>query len=201
MVGSMTSWRWLCRAVPVLIVGCSDGAPEVSPSAGAPEVAKQEQNEPEPKAVVAEVDIGDEPLRSGKTSLAQLGQAMVDAIVANDEAALRGLAIDEREYVRLFPALVTHPGMSKMRPELAWMNQSNESFGDMQAALEAYGGKGYTFERLESTRVEPRPGLMVHRMPQLVVRDQAGQTHTLSIVGTVVEHRASQTFSVLTFAD
>lgn len=189
----------------VVVMGCS-GEPAASSGtaaevADAPSPPVTATEETAPKVEPAAIEIGDAPLRAAQPSLEALGRAVVEALAARDEAALQGLAVDEAEYVRLFPALVSHPGMARMRPELAWRNQAAESLGDLRTALEEHGGQGLSFVSLESTTAEPRPGLVVHRAPRLRVRDADGLERELPILGVVLEHPASGTFAVLTYTD
>ncbi|MCX4241244.1 hypothetical protein [Paraliomyxa miuraensis] len=146
-------------------------------------------------------DIGDAPLTHAKPSLSALGQAIVDALDANDEAALLALTVPKEEYERLFPALVSHPNMLRLGPTFAWQNQEAENRGDRATALRRHGGKGYAFTSLEPTAREERSGLVVYRKPRLTVTDAQGATHELRILGAVIEHPASQTFSILAFVD
>jgi hypothetical protein len=150
---------------------------------------------------VTKNDVGDAPLVNGKSSLARLGKAVVDALNAKDGKALLGLAVSEEEYkARLFGALVSDPTVARVGPELAWTNQAKGSFAGMAKALEEHAGKGYVFVSLESTSKEERGGLVMHRDPKLTVKDAGGATLTPKFLGVVVEHPASGTFLVLSFA-
>ncbi len=136
---------------------------------------------------------------AGKRSLQELGEAVVAAVQAKDADALRALAVGQTEYERLFPALASHANMRSLDPGLAWRMQDAESDGDMRSALSQHGGKPMTLVSLTSTTQEPRPGLVIHRDPQLAVRGEDGTERELEIVGVVVEHVASGTFAVLVF--
>ncbi|MCA9651971.1 MAG: hypothetical protein H6712_23895 [Myxococcales bacterium] len=186
-----------------LVVGCTSDDPpgKISPPRDEG-VSAEEPVLEEPAAgapAAAPVDVGGEPLRAGLGSLEALGRAVVDGLDAQDAAALRAVAVDEAEYTRLYPALISHPNMARLGAGLAWTNQAAESLGDMDRAIREHGGKGYVFVALESTRSEARPGLVVHREPRLVVRDAQGTELELPILGTVLEHPRSGTFAVLTY--
>lgn len=144
--------------------------------------------------------IGDAPLASGKTSLAALGQAVVEALAANEPQALWALAVSEAEYTRLFGALVSHPNMLRFGPKLAWASQLEDNRDAVAKTLAEHGGKGYTFVSLEPTRTEERGGLVIYRAPKLTVRDAGGATLEPQVIGVALEHAATHTFLVLTFA-
>lgn len=146
--------------------------------------------------------VGDAPLANGQPSLEALGKAVVAALEAKDGRALLGLSVSQGEFERrLFGALVKDPGQRKFGPGPAWKNMSSESLPAMGNALSKHGGKGYVFVSLESTKQEERPGLVLHQRPKLVVEDAGGNPLELSILGQVVEHPASGTFLVLSFAN
>jgi hypothetical protein len=145
--------------------------------------------------------IGDAPLENGKPSLAALGQAVVEALDTKDAKTLWALTVSEQEYRRLFGALVSHPNMLRFGPEMAWANQREDNRDGLDHAIDRYGGKGYELVSLEPTRTEERRGLVVYRAPKLTVKDSTGATLELGVIGVAVEHVASRTFLVLTFAD
>lgn len=162
-----------------------------------PRVAESKVIEPEPEPP----PIGDEPLTNGKPSLAALGQAVIAALDAKDTEALWALAVSEPEYTRLFGALVSHPSMLRFGPKMAWQNQLEDNRDGLRHAIDRHGGKGYELVSLEPTRTEARGGLVVYRAPRLTVKDRTGATLALDVIGVVVEHVATGTFMVLTFAD
>ena len=155
----------------------------------------------EPSVRPEPLPIGDEPLRNGKPSLTALGGAVVDALAAGDAEALWALAVSEQEYARLFGALASHPNMLRLGSTMAWANQLEDNRDGLRHAIERYGGKGYELVGLEPTRTEERGGLVVYRAPKLTVKDATGTMLELEVIGVVVEHVASRTFLVLTFAD
>ena len=177
--------------------------------AGSPARAVNERSieaEPPPATKAATVadeppPIGDEPLANGKPSLAALGEAVVAALDANDADALWALAVSEPEYTRLFGALVSHPNMLRFGPSMAWQNQLEDNRDGLRHALDRHGGKGYALVSLEPTRTEERRGLLIYREPKLTVKDPTGATLELDVIGVAVEHVATKTFLVLTFAD
>lgn len=145
--------------------------------------------------------IGDAPLVNGKPSLTALGQAVIAALDAKDTEALWGLAVSEPEYTRLFGALVSHPSMLRFGPAMAWQNQREDNRDGLRHAIDRHGGRGYELVSLEPTRTEARGGLVIYRAPRLTVKDPTGATLELDVIGVAVEHVATKTFLVLTFAD
>lgn len=178
----------------------SASAQEAKPTPRA-EPALAAQAKPPAPAQPEPPPIGDEPLTNGKPSLAALGQAVVAALDVKDSKALGSLAVSEPEYTRLFGALVSHPNMLRFGPSMAWANQLEDNRDGLRHAIERHGGKGYAFVSLEPTRTEERGGLVIHRDPKLTVKDANGATLELDVIGVAVEHVASKTFLVLTFAD
>lgn len=147
-------------------------------------------------------DVGKEPLGGAAESLDALGRSIVEALNTNDREALIAIAVNRQEYeTRLFPALATSPNALRTGAGHSWMIMSIESNGDLTSALKDYGGRNWTFVRLEPLVVEPRPGLMLYRNPKVVVRDPQGEEHKLVMLGPVVEHRASGGFKVIAYRD
>lgn len=166
--------------------------------------ARAAKSEPEAErdqvAHEAPIDVGDEPLHNGTPSLSALGEAVVDALASNDGRRLLALTVPQVEYERrLFAALVDDAKRRGMGPQLVWQQLAVDSRRGLATALSEHGGKGYAFERLESTDRQERGGLVVHSGLRLVVKDTEGATLELKILDTVVEHPASGTFSILTF--
>lgn len=202
----MMTLRSTLGAAALIAVACGtepDPAvpPEASPSPGVMTAPPRDEL-PEPQPEPEPVDIGDEPLAHSRPSMAALGEAIVEALDQQDEAALLALSVDRQEFTqRLFPALASHPNMLRLGPEFAWTNQDRENRGDRGRALREHGGKGYAFVALEPTAREMRPSLVVYRKPRLRVTDAEGNEQELSILGVVIEHPASGTFSILNFRD
>jgi hypothetical protein len=146
--------------------------------------------------------MGDAALLNGQPSLAALGKGIVAALQAKNGRALAALAVTQAEFEqRLFGTVVSDPEARRGGPSHAWRGLSSESVADMAKALSKHGGKGYVFVSLESTKHEARGELVVHEAPRLTVEDANGAPLELKILGQVVEHPASGTFLVLTFAD
>ncbi len=148
------------------------------------------------------VDVGDEAMEASEASVAALGATLVRALNEKDSDALRALTISEREYKdRFFPVTVNHPAGLGLGADLAWAELHGESSGDMQSALERYGGQGLAFVRVDVDEVVSRPKAKLHRSPTLIVRDAAGVEQTLVMLGSILEHTPSGGFKVLAFRD
>ena len=189
------------RLVPIvggaLLLACSSDSKTPTQGEAAPEARKAEAG-----AQDGSSPLGDEPLANGQPSLEALGKGIVAALAAKDGGALMRLSVSQGEFERrLFGTLVTDPKARKWGPGPSWKNLSSESLVAMASAVSKHGGKGHAFVRLEPGRREELPGLVRHIAPKLVVKDAGGTELELPILGEVVEHPASGTFLVLSFAD
>ena len=184
--------------VGALLLGCgSDKPPEKVDAPREGEAGKADEADGGPSAT----SLGDAPLANGQPSLEALGKAVVAALAAKDGKALLGLSVSQGEFERrLFGTLVSDPQERKGGPRPAWKRRSSESLRAMGSALSEHGGTGYAFVSLASTRKQERSGLVVHESPTHTVKDGSGTVRTLPILGEVIEHPASGTFLVLSFA-
>lgn len=186
------------RLVPILVgallLGCSSDSKTPPQGEASREAKAAEKDEGSP--------LGDAPLANGQPSLEALGKGIVAALEAKDGGSLLRLSVSQGEFERrLFGVLVSDPEQRKAGPGLAWKNLSSASLVAMGSALSQHGGSGYTFVRLEPGRREELTGLVLHHAPKLVVKDRDGVEIEAKILGEVVEHPASGTFLVLSFAD
>lgn len=186
---------WLVAGM--LLIACSTppapSASEATPKQGA---AKG----PAKAAEAVKVTVSEEPLASGQPSLEALGQAVVKGLNDKDGRALLAVSIGEGEYQRRFFAVLEAPSTISQGPQLAWAKRDHLTRSGLAKALREHGGKGYVFKSLKSTSHEDRHGLVLHHEPRLQVADADGMTQELKILGTVVEHSASQTFAISSFS-
>ncbi|MEZ4380258.1 MAG: hypothetical protein R3A79_02845 [Nannocystaceae bacterium] len=140
------------------------------------------------------------PLRGGLPSLEAVAEAAVAGLVAEDREALAALRIDGRDFERHFAALSNHPSAAQMGPALVWDMQSRESADELDQALRSYGGRALELRAIEPEGVEARGAIVIHRRPALRVYDrERGEELRLRVLGSVIEHRPSSTFALLTF--
>lgn len=155
-----------------------------------------------PTSGPAPADGGAEPLAGARSSLDELGEAVVAGLNARDARALAELAISRDEYTgRLFPALANHPAAESLGRELLWDMHVRQSLDDMQRAIELHGGADLQFIRLEPRGVTRRAGVIFHERPRLVVRDAQGRERSLQLLASVIEHEATGTLKLLGFRD
>ena len=149
--------------------------PEASPRAtpGAPDVA-----------AVDELDGTHE-------SLFALGDAVLEAIAADDPDRLESLALSEPEFVH-----IVWPELPSSRPErgvpvdYAWGDLYLKSKDSILSTLRRHGGKRYSLMRIdfEGETTEYR-SFRVHRDARLQVQDDTGQLLRLDLFGSVIERR------------
>jgi len=153
--------------------------------------------------IVSTVDptADDAPLRGASSSLTALGEAVVAGLAVEDREALAALLIDRRDFQgRLFDALSNHPAAAQMGPALLWDMQVREGADELDRALRQHGGRPLVLLSIEVDAVERRQGVVIHRRPRLRVVDRAsGEVLTLQILGSVIEHVASDSFVLLTY--
>ncbi|MEM6294938.1 MAG: hypothetical protein AAGA54_26945 [Myxococcota bacterium] len=216
---------WIALAA-LLVTACDDGAEaEVAPAAPAaskptgdakaakkkagPPLAKDDPRfnkpyVPKPKKPLdfSGVDVGDAPMADAAESMDALGQALVEALNAEDGEALAKLALTETEYKeRFFPITINHPNALKFGADLSWSELHGESKGDMKTALERYGGQSLTYVRIDVKEVAERPKATLHRRPTLVVKNGEGNEMTLVMLGSILEHAPTGGFKVLAYRD
>lgn len=181
-----------------LLLACSS-EPKVAPSASTPTAQADAAKADAPSAARTKNGVGSEPLRNAKPSLSALGQAVVEGLAAKDPRALTAVTVPQVEYAKRLFGAVSDPATRPKGPQVAWAEHDRRSRAGLAAALTEHGGKGYTFVSLESTAKREQGGVVLHDQPKLTVKDTEGLSHELPILGAVVEHPESQTFSVLSY--
>ena len=146
--------------------------------------------------------LGEAPLDGGVSSLEELGQRVVAGLNARDLEALEALLVTGSEYKeRLFLALANHPSALTFGADSSWDMTSRETRDDLRRTLGQWGGRDLSFVRIEPPASQPKPGLVLHRRPALVVRTPGGDELTIAMLGSVVEHEATRTFKLLSYRD
>lgn len=144
--------------------------------------------------------VDDAPLRGGLASLDAVAEAALAGLAAEDREGLAALLIDGADFRRFFSELSNHPSAAQMGPELIWDMQSRESADELDRALRSFGGRSLELRAVEPEAVETRGTIVIHRRPTLRVVDrQGGEELRLQLLGSVIEHRASGTFALLTY--
>jgi len=77
--------------------------------------------------------------------------------------------------------------------------QRRQSEDEMTRALETLGRRGLHLLAVEPGTIETLAGVTLYRRPRLRVEDAQGAALGLELVGTVVEHRPSSTFKILSY--
>lgn len=163
---------------------------------------------PPPQAFTAEQietarqALGEAPLQGGASSLDELGQLVVAGLNSGDLEALEALVVTGPEYKeRLFSTLANHPSALEFGADASWDMTSRETRDDLRSALQSLGNRNLTFVRIAPPASEERRGLTLHRRPKLVVETPEGEQLDLAVLGSVVEHQATQTFKLLSYRD
>lgn len=144
--------------------------------------------------------VDDAPLRGGLASLDAVAEAALAGLAAEDRESLAALLLDGADFRRFFAELSNHPSAAQMGPALIWDMQSRESADELDRALRDFGGRSLELRAVEPEAVETRGPIVIHRRPTLVVVDRAGgEERRLQLLGSVIEHRASGTFALLSY--
>lgn len=156
--------------------------------------------QPRPAADGGAVAADTRPLDGGLASLEAVGAAAVAGLNTGDAGALAGLLLSEADFTgRLFDALSNHPNARQMGPDLIFALQRRESEDELTRAIARLGGQDWRFLALEPGAVEVVADLTLHRRPLLRVEDARGERLGVELLGTVVEHRPSRTFKLLSY--
>ncbi|MCA9658412.1 MAG: hypothetical protein KC486_08710 [Myxococcales bacterium] len=149
---------------------------------------------------VAAEAVDDAPLRGGLASLDAVAEAALAGLAAEDRESLAALLIDGADFRRFFAELSNHPSAAQMGPDLIWDMQSRESADELDRALRSFGGRSFELRAVEPEAVEPRGPIVIHRRPALRVVDrEGGEELRLQLLGSVIEHRASGTFALVSY--
>jgi hypothetical protein len=128
-------------------------------------------------------------LANTRPSIDSLASAVLDAFAERDVAALRGLAVDEREFRELvWPELPAAQPERNLPFSFVWGDLRQKSEHYLAQTLAAIGGQRLTLVAVrfagETTRY---PSYAVHRETTLTVRDVEGSIRTLRAFGSALE--------------
>ncbi len=129
------------------------------------------------------------PLPNSHISLEALAAAVLDAVESRDAAALRSLALDEREFrEHVWPELPASRPERNMPFSYVWTDLRTKSEAGLNAVLAAYGGRRYQLDRVRFTGGATQyETFVVHRESVVEVRDGEGRRETLQLFGSVIE--------------
>ena len=118
----------------------------------------------------------------------QLGLAVVDALNQEDIEALDQLRVQRKAYLDwIWPAFPASRPPNNFPGDFAWSNLNRKCNTGMKKWVARYGGKDLTFVdiRFDQPR-ETYDGFQLLRGTVLTLRNAAGETGELKILGSVV---------------
>ena len=118
----------------------------------------------------------------------QLGLAVVDALNQEDIEALDRLRVQRKAYLDwIWPAFPASRPPNNFPGDFAWSNLNRKCNTGMKKWIARYGGKDMTFVaiRFDQPR-ETYDGFQLLRGTVLTLRNAAGETGELKILGSVV---------------
>lgn len=129
------------------------------------------------------------PLPGAAPSAERLAQAVLDAVAARDEAALRRLALDEQEFRQhVWPDLPASRPERNLSFSYVWGDLRTKSNTGLETVLREYGGRRFELERIRFTGATTQyQTSMVHRESRLDVRGPEGTPETIQLFGAVIE--------------
>jgi hypothetical protein len=132
---------------------------------------------------------GPSPLRQTQASADALARAVLEAVALRDEVRLRALAIVEREFEqRVWPALPAARPERNLPWSYVWMDLQQKSDLRLRRMLQEHGGRRYELQHVRFDGSRTTHGTyVVHRDAVFVVRDAAGRTADLRLIGAMLE--------------
>lgn len=129
------------------------------------------------------------PIPNSETSAEALAQAVLDAVAARDDAALRRLALDEQEFrEHVWPDLPASRPERNLPFSYVWGDLRTKSEAGLAALLLAHGGRRYQLERVRfGGGVTQYETSVVHRDSLLEVRGPDGERASIQLFGSVIE--------------
>ena len=129
------------------------------------------------------------PIPNSEASVEALAQAVLDAVAARDEAALRRLALDEQEFrEHVWPELPSSRPERNLPFSYVWGDLRTKSDASLAAMLIEHGGKRYQLERIRfNDGITQYESSVVHRDSTLEVRGPAGERDSIQLFGSVIQ--------------
>jgi hypothetical protein len=132
---------------------------------------------------------GPPPLSNPGPSADQLARHVLSLVAARDETGLQHLALTEEEFEeRVWPELPAARPERNMPWSYVWLDLQQKSRAMLKRTLSEHGGKRYELERVRFDGARTDHGhYRVFRETVLVVRDSAGHSLELRILGSMIE--------------
>lgn len=129
------------------------------------------------------------PIPNSQASVDALAQAVLDAVAARDEGALRRLALDEQEFRQyVWPELPASRPERNLPFSYVWGDLRTKSEASLAGVLQEHGGRRYQLERVRfGGGVTQYDTSVVHRDSTLEVRGPDGERARIQLFGSVIE--------------
>lgn len=129
------------------------------------------------------------PIPNSEVSVEALAQAVLDAVAARDEAALRRLALDEQEFrEHVWPELPASRPERNLPFSYVWGDLRTKSDAGLAGVLRDHGGRRYQLERVRfEGSITQYETSVVHRDSRLEVRGPDGERNTIQLFGSVIQ--------------
>lgn len=131
---------------------------------------------------------GPPPLQHTLESPDAVGRAVLQALAARDEAALRRLAIDEAEFRdHIWPSLPAARPERNLPLDYVWGDLRQKSGTSLTRTLAEHGGKQYQLEQVVLGQTTEYAGFKTHARTILRVRGTGPAVLDIRVFGSLVE--------------
>ena len=131
---------------------------------------------------------GPPPLHDTQPSANAVATAVLDALVRNDESALRRLALDEAEFrAHVWPSLPAARPERNLPFSYVWGDLRQKSDAGLKRTLAAYGGRRYQLERVVLGKATDFAAFRSHDQARLLVRDGGREAVEIRVCGSFFE--------------
>jgi hypothetical protein len=117
-----------------------------------------------------------------------LASAVLNALAARDETALRDLALTEAEFrSRIWPDLPASRPERNLTADYVWGELAQKSGLELRGTLQRFGGQRFTLRGVEFTgETTEYQTFAVSRKSELVVTDATGMEQRIRVFGSVL---------------
>lgn len=127
------------------------------------------------------------PLADTRDSPRAVAEALLDAVAADDAAALGSLALSEQEFRQhVWPELPAARPERNLPFSYVWGDLRQKSAAGLARTRSAHGGQRYALQDVRFSGETRYPGYTVHRDGVLVVKGPGG-TEELRLCGSMIE--------------